>query len=142
MVSEALCWILLNYVKLPSVLHLLDDFLLINSPNDRSGTLLGKLKLLFRQLGVPLSEENTLGPTTSLEFLGILLDIVEMRASLPEEKLTRFPKVSKTFMSEKKHHPKFRNARHSSGSLVHFHAARLSFIRAEPAGPDRRGVPL
>ena len=32
-VSEALCWILLNRVRVPSVLHLLDDFLLIDPPS-------------------------------------------------------------------------------------------------------------
>lgn len=40
-------------------------------------------------MGVPLSEEKTIGPTTKLEFLGIMLDSVSMKASLPEEKLVR-----------------------------------------------------
>lgn len=71
MVSEALCWILLNNSGLPSVLHLLDDFLLIDSPRDNSGASLSKLKHLFHRLGVPLSEEKTSGPATSLEFLSI-----------------------------------------------------------------------
>ena len=35
--SEALCWILLNNVRVPSVLHLLDDFLLVDSPHDHAG---------------------------------------------------------------------------------------------------------
>ena len=33
--SEALCWILLNNCKLPFVLHLLDDLLLIDHPNSK-----------------------------------------------------------------------------------------------------------
>lgn len=39
--------------------------------------LAGKLKCLFSQLGVTLSEEKILSPVTSLEILGILLDTVE-----------------------------------------------------------------
>jgi len=59
-VSEALCWILLNRVRVPALLHLLDDFLLVDPPSDASGASLVKLKTLFRGLGVPLSDEKTL----------------------------------------------------------------------------------
>jgi hypothetical protein len=71
--SEALCWILLNVCKLPFVLHLLDDFLLIDFPSNHS-SILDILKQVFSDVGVPLSAEKTMGPTTSLEFLGITLD--------------------------------------------------------------------
>lgn len=86
--SEALCWILLNVCKLLFILHLLDDFLLIDFPNSQSPTL-DILKQVFSDVGVPLSAEKTLGPSTSLEFLGISLDTVKMQASLPHEKLLR-----------------------------------------------------
>ena len=101
MVSEALCWILLNNTRLPSVLHLLDDFLLIDPPLDRSGSSLSKLKRLFSQLGVPLSEEKTSGPATTLEFLGITLDTVDMKASLPEENCREFAALARC-LSQKK----------------------------------------
>lgn len=97
LVSEALCWILLNRVRIPSVLHLSDDFLLIDPPHDSSGSSLSKLKLCFQALGVPLSEEKTLGPDTRLEFLCITLDSIEMKASLPAEKLQRIRNISKSF---------------------------------------------
>ena len=86
--SEALCWILLNVCKLPFVLHLLDDFLLVDFPSSQS-PILSILKQIFSDVGVPLSAEKTLGPSTSLEFLGISLDTVKMQASLPQEKLLR-----------------------------------------------------
>ncbi|XP_029927907.1 uncharacterized protein LOC115373572 [Myripristis murdjan] len=93
-VSEALCWIFLNRVRVPSLLHFLDDFLLIDPPHDNSGSSLSKLKLLFQYLGVPLSDEKTSGPATRLEFLGITLDTVEMKASLPAEKLERIREIT------------------------------------------------
>ena len=96
-VSEALCWILLNRVRVPSLLHLLDDFLLIVAPHDHAGSALDKLKHLFSYLGIPLSAEKTVGPATRLEFLGITLDSVEMKASLPEEKLARIREISQSF---------------------------------------------
>ncbi|XP_039528978.1 uncharacterized protein LOC120480100 [Pimephales promelas] len=95
--SEALCWILLNVCKLPFVLHLLDDFLLIDFPSTQS-SVLDSLKSLFSDVGVPLSIEKTMGPATSLEFLGIILDSVLMQASLPDDKLSRIRAVLESFL--------------------------------------------
>lgn len=96
--SEALCWILLNVCKLPFVLHLLDDFLLVDFPSSQS-PILSILKQIFSDVGVPLSAEKTLGPSTSLEFLGISLDTVKMQASLPQEKLLRIRSFLESFSS-------------------------------------------
>ncbi|XP_014832849.1 PREDICTED: uncharacterized protein LOC106910693 [Poecilia mexicana] len=96
--SGALCWILLNISRLPSVLHLLDDFLLIDSPSSPP-TSLQTLKDLFLRVGVPLSREKTLGPSTKLEFLGINLDSDQMLASLPEDKLARIRQISRSHLS-------------------------------------------
>ncbi|XP_041922810.1 uncharacterized protein LOC121686960 [Alosa sapidissima] len=96
--SEALCWILLNVYKLPFVLHLLDDFLLIDFPSAKT-SVLDTLRQTFSTIGVPLSEEKTVGPLTSLEFLGIMLDSVKMQASLPEEKLLRIRAITASFVS-------------------------------------------
>ena len=87
--SEALCWILSNTYKLPFVLHLLDDFLVVDFPRSPPARCISIVKDLFNSVGVPLSEEKTVGPLTRLEFLGILLDSVSMQASLPNEKLIR-----------------------------------------------------
>ncbi|XP_063049771.1 uncharacterized protein LOC134444364 [Engraulis encrasicolus] len=95
--SEALCWILLNVCRLPFVLHLLDDFLLIDFPANQDSTVLDTLRNVFTAIGVPLSPEKTMGPATSLEFLGIMLDSVEMKASLPEEKLVRIRGICDSF---------------------------------------------
>lgn len=98
-VSEALCWILLNRVRVPALLHLLDDFLLVDPPPDASGSSLRSLKILFCGLGVPLSDEKTLGPATRLEFLGVMLDTVEMKASLPVEKLERACSMARSLVA-------------------------------------------
>ena len=87
--SEALCWILLNVDRLPFVAHYLDDFLLINFPSPSPPDSLATLKRTFGALGVPLSDEKTVGPSKSIEFLGIVLDTERMVASLPSEKLVR-----------------------------------------------------
>ncbi|XP_034437355.1 LOW QUALITY PROTEIN: uncharacterized protein LOC117759380 [Hippoglossus hippoglossus] len=87
--SEALCWILYNSYKLPFVLHLLDNFLVIDFPSSPPARNISAIRNLFSELGVPLSEEKTIGPSTHLDFLGITLDSLLMQASLPQEKISR-----------------------------------------------------
>lgn len=98
--SEALCWILLNNCKLPFVLHLLDDFLLVDYPHAKPDHAIITLKDTFKNLGVPLSEEKTSGPLQAIEFLGIKLDSVLMQASLPLEKLNRIREIMKEQVSK------------------------------------------
>ncbi|RXN37603.1 poly [Labeo rohita] len=87
--SEALCWILINNHKLPYVLHLLNDFLIITPPSTPPSLGLSTLVQVFNERGIPLSKEKTLGPCTSIEFLGITLDSISFQASLPSEKVQR-----------------------------------------------------
>lgn len=63
---------------------------------DNSGASLAKLKHCFQEQGVPLSKEKTIGPDTRLEFLGITLNSIEMKASLPNDKLQRIRDITKS----------------------------------------------
>lgn len=96
--SEASCWILSNNYKLPFVFYLLDDFLVIDYPHSQPDHSTLVLKETFSKLGVPLSEEKTLGPLHKLYFLGITLDSVNMQASLPIDKLNRIREVLQDFL--------------------------------------------
>lgn len=57
---------------------------------------------LAKQLHSPLpgylSPEKTSGPTTSLEFLGINLDLVKFQASLPKDKIDRIIAMSSNLL--------------------------------------------
>lgn len=70
--------------------HYLDDFLLAG----KSGTNDCKfLMTVFRQvcseLGVPLSEEKTVGPAHILVFLGLEIDTIQMVLRIPQDKLDK-----------------------------------------------------
>ena len=70
------------------VLHYLDDFLLLGSPN--TGECAKALALtvqVCQELGVPLAEDKMEGPTQSLTFLGIQLSSNPLSVSLPPDKL-------------------------------------------------------
>ena len=43
----------------------------------------------FNRLNIPLATHQTLGPTTCLEFLGIILDKEKLEARLPQDKVNR-----------------------------------------------------
>jgi len=53
-------------------------------------------------LGVPLALEKVEGPSTSLSFLKITLDIVNMEARLPPKKLQRLQLLVEEWLEKKK----------------------------------------
>ena len=88
--SQAICWIACNKYGIKTIFHLLDDFLTIDEPDICAGQRTRAiLSLLFNRLKVPLAAHKCLGPTTRLEYLGIILDSEEMIAQLPKDKVLR-----------------------------------------------------
>ena len=72
------------------VMHYLDDFLMLGPPSsNQCHQSLEAFKQTCQQLGVPLAMEKVEGPLTSLTFLGITLDTVQMEIRLPDDKLAR-----------------------------------------------------
>ncbi len=82
-------------------LHLLDDFLTIDSPDINADRTMEILLLVFARLGVPLSPSKTVGPVTVIEYLGIILDSVKMEARLPAEKIQRIATILESFSTRK-----------------------------------------
>ena len=63
---------------------------------------LTKIQHTCRNPGIPLAEEKLEGPTTSLTFLGIVLDTFQMEIRLPTDKLQRTQKEVKHWLGRKK----------------------------------------
>lgn len=89
--STAICWIAQNNYGIENILHLLDDFLTVDSPvSDCVGErTMALLTTIFHRLHIPLSDKKTVGPVTVLEYLGIILDSIRMEARLPQNKIER-----------------------------------------------------
>ncbi|XP_065126277.1 uncharacterized protein [Paramisgurnus dabryanus] len=98
MLSEAICWILSNNYAIPHVVHLLDDFLIISPPDNLPAAHLSTVQGVFQKLGIPLAQEKTASPDTSIEFLGIILDSKKFQASLPKEKIVRIISVASNLL--------------------------------------------
>ncbi|XP_071948885.1 uncharacterized protein [Antedon mediterranea] len=95
--SQAVCWIASNVYNIHNILHLLDDFLVIESPTANAQSTKIRFLDMFKTLGIPLSEKKTEGPSTSLEYLGIYLDSINMEARLPTEKIARIQNITTEF---------------------------------------------
>ena len=69
-------------------LHILDDFFIAAAPpQTHCATALCNVLHLFTEFDIPIAPGKTFPPSTSLEFMGILLDSSTMEARLPQDKL-------------------------------------------------------
>ncbi|KAM4807939.1 LOW QUALITY PROTEIN: uncharacterized protein WCC33_001415 [Rhinophrynus dorsalis] len=88
--SSFLHWAVAQSVKAGEVAHYLDDFLFIGSPEGgECQELLDTAARVFEELGVPVAQEKTVGPSTCLTFLGIEIDSVAQVVRLPKDKVER-----------------------------------------------------
>ena len=93
--SLAIAWILLYKCLISYVDFILDDFFVMEPPakhppyDQPFRVSLNSLLLTLKNLGIPISLHKTEGPSTTLHFLSILLDSINMEARLPENKVTR-----------------------------------------------------
>ena len=83
-------WVIKTKIGVANVIHILDDFFFVSKPpRSVCFTALCNILCLFTELDIPVAPGKTFPPTTSLEFMGVLLDSNKMEARLPLDKLTR-----------------------------------------------------
>ena len=100
--SDALEWIAKTNYDIKHILHILDDFFLIEPPPRASCmTSLCKLLTLMTNVNVPIAHKKTHPASTELEFLGVLLNSEKMIACLPADKLTRTKQTLFEWLSKK-----------------------------------------
>ena len=89
--ADILQFILQNAGPVEYIQHYLDDFFIAGAPasSDCKSALSRSIEICT-QLGVPLAEEKTEGPTTSLTFLGYELDSLAMELRVPKGKLQNY----------------------------------------------------
>jgi len=96
-ISNALEWILKHNYGLHHVIHILDDFVIVEHTKiDCQGRFTTLLKV-FMSLRVPTVASKTMEPSQVLEFMGIVLDSNRMEACLPEDKLARIQQLLASF---------------------------------------------
>ena len=100
--STSVEWIAQSKLKIASILHLLDDFLIV-APTEALCKFQLELFLdLCDYLGIPMAPEKTVGPLTTLSFAGIELDSQFQLARLPRDKLVKCMHTISDFLRRKK----------------------------------------
>ncbi|CAF4209424.1 unnamed protein product [Rotaria sp. Silwood2] len=102
MLSAAIVWIAEHNYGLKKMLHLLDDFFVVDSRNDGGERTSVMISLIFNRLKIPLSVHKTVGPAQEIEYLGIILDSNRMEARLPQAKVLRIMEMIKSLLNRRK----------------------------------------
>ena len=100
--STAVEQIAQEQLGIANLLHLLDDFLLIQPTEDQCSKSLYLFLDLCHYLGIPMAPEKTCGPSTILTFAGIELDTIRCESRLPEDKLLKCQHLIAVFLRRKK----------------------------------------
>ena len=88
-VVDTLLWIMGQH-GVREAMHYLDDFLVLGpAGSEECGEAVSTSMQLCQSLGVPIAPHKTEGPSTTLSFLGILIDTEDMVLRLPSDKLAR-----------------------------------------------------
>ena len=107
-VADGLMW-MVHHQGFTHSLHYLDDFMLIGPPGSPyCEEALHATVQLCHELGVPVADEKTEGPSTTITFLGIEIDSCRRQLRLPQEKLRDLMRLLNHWML---HH---RGPRHGS----------------------------
>ena len=88
-IADALQWVIQNDGA-RWIFHYIDDFITVGEPeSDECVANMTRMQRISYELGLPIEEKKTEGPSTCLTFLGIELDTRAMVMRLPEIKLTQ-----------------------------------------------------
>ena len=88
-IADALQWVIQNDGA-RWIFHYIDDFITVGEPeSDKCVANMTRMQRISYELGLPIEEKKTEGPSTCLTFLGIELDTRAMVMRLPEIKLTQ-----------------------------------------------------
>ena len=87
--------------------HYLDDFIFVGpSYSQDCKILMDAFFQVCKDLGVPIAEEKTCGPTTSLIFLGLVIDTHDLSVKIPIEKLRQLQALLLHCLRQKKSNSK------------------------------------
>lgn len=87
--SSSLEWIARHKLGIENIIHIVDDFLIIDQSLFYCGSQLALFLDLSNELGVPIAHEKTARLCHALSFAGIELDCLAFEARLPQEAIQK-----------------------------------------------------
>ena len=99
--ADAIGWALVQR-DIPLLIHYLDDFLFFIPPFDpRPQALLSAVLSALQALGVPVAQDKIEGPSTTITFLGIVIDTCRFELRLPGPKLVHIRQLVQAWHSRR-----------------------------------------
>ena len=128
-VATMLEWIVRHETSAEWLSHFLDDYILLEKNTELLLQLMDHFRAIFKEIGMPLAEEKTLGPTNIIEYLGLVLNLLRQLILIPETKRNKcFAKIE-TFLST------VQDGKRVTIKMIQKLAGSLNFIcQALPAG--------
>ena len=96
--SSALEWIAINKLGISAMVHILDDFLIIERTQEACLSSFQNFLTLCEDIGVALSLDKTVLPTQVIEFVGITVDVKISQTRLPADKLEKCKNLLEKFL--------------------------------------------
>lgn len=87
--STALHWVAVHILNIFHMVHILDDFLILNVDFLQCQSQLNSFLSVCHSTGVPMKLEKTESARQVITFMGLELDCVSMEARLPNDKLCK-----------------------------------------------------
>jgi len=87
--SSAMEWAARNKLAIPNIIHILDDFLILEKFHEACAASHQRFLHFCEDIGDPMAPEKTEGPNQVLTFAGIELDCLILEVRLSMEKLTK-----------------------------------------------------
>ena len=98
--TQAVCRIMLTFGFSTSAY--LDDFFIVADSKEKCNVGVHKLITLLRELGFAIAYNKVSSASTSIVFLGVLINSITMTLHLPEEKVIAFKELLLQFRSRKR----------------------------------------
>lgn len=95
-------WLAINKSHVDTIDHYLDDFIFAGHNASVCKDTMSAFHSICHDLGVPLAEDKTVGPTTCLTFLGLEIDTIEMLVRVPYPKCVELQNLLKQLFPLKK----------------------------------------
>ncbi|CAC5385788.1 unnamed protein product [Mytilus coruscus] len=87
--STALEWIDKNKILIPNIVHILDDFMIVDKTENGCKTILERFLAICNDMGIPISKVKTFQPSQVMSFVGYEIDTRLMTVRLPIDKLAK-----------------------------------------------------
>ena len=100
--ADVLTWILSYIGGILYVVHYLDDFLICAPDTELCHEWMEKFVSIFIDIGVPIADDKTVGPSTKITYLGIEIDTTSQCIRLPKEKYSALLVLLKDWQDRKK----------------------------------------